>query len=125
MLTEAAPRRLAGTFGLAIVAAILFLLFGFGSTPASGNLVPPPWDKVVHFGVFATLAVGLRALFPRLPWPLLCLLAGGIAVGDELHQFLVPTRHPDWDDGFADMVGVAGGLLAWLWLEKRLPFLRQ
>lgn len=121
MPIEARSRRWLGTFGLVTVGAVLFLLFGFGSTPASGNLVPSPWDKLIHCGVFATLAVGLRALLPTLPWPVIFLLAGGVAVADELHQFLVPNRRPGWDDGLADLVGIAGGLLAWPWLEKRLP----
>ena len=59
MPTDAAGRRpLLTAVGTAVVVGIFFLLFGFGSTPASGNLVPAPWDKGVHLAVFATL-VGL------------------------------------------------------------------
>jgi VanZ family protein len=105
--------------GLYIVGGILFLLFGFGSTPASANLVAEPWDKLVHFGVFACLTVGLRLLLPRVPLTLIIGIALAIAIGDELHQFLVPQRQPGWDDGLADMVGVGGGLLSSTCLRRR------
>lgn len=119
MPTDAAGRRsLLTAVGTAVVVGIFFLLFGFGSTPASGNLVPAPWDKGVHLAVFATLAIGLRLLMPGLPGWMLFGLAAVVAIADETHQFLVPTRQPAWDDGMADLLGAALGLLVWSSLRQ-------
>lgn len=116
------PPALQRRLGLALVVGIFLLLFGFGSLPASGHLVDPPWDKVVHCGVFAALAVGLRSLWPRLPWLLVIVLVVGVGAADEWHQMFVPTRQPDWDDGLADLCGAVVGLLAWRWSGLRRLF---
>lgn len=121
MPTDAARCDATGRFGLFIVVAIFLLLFGFGSTPASGGLVAAPWDKLVHLGVFASLAIGLRILLPRQSIILITILTLSIGAADELHQIFVPNRQPDLDDWLADLAGTAVGLLCWLWL-KRLPF---
>ncbi len=114
MPTDAVRRRtLLTALGTAVVMGIFFLLFGFGSTPASGNLVPSPWDKGVHLAVFAVLAIGLRMLMPGLPGWILFGLAIVVALADELHQLWVPTRQPDWNDGMADLLGAALGLALW------------
>lgn len=97
--------------GTLIVLSIFSLLFGFGSMPASGHLVPSPWDKVVHMAVFATLALGMRTLMPGLPVWLLFTLGAVIGATDEIHQIWVPTRQPGWDDEMADLVGMGVGLL--------------
>jgi len=99
--------------GLLVILGIFFLLFGFGSTPASGNLVAPPLDKVVHLGIFATLAISLRVTLPTLPLFLIGGLALGIGAVDEFHQYFVPTRQPALDDLLADAFGVFGGLWGW------------
>lgn len=119
MPTDAVRRRtLLTILGTAVVMGIFFLLFGFGSTPASGNLVANPWDKGVHLAVFAILAIGLRMLMPGLPGWLLFGLAIVIALADELHQFWVPSRQPDWNDGIADLLGTVLGLTLWAHLLK-------
>src|SRR5574343_1148187 len=118
MPTEAIGRRKTRMLGTLIVLGILFLLFGFGSMPASGHLVPGPWDKVVHMAVFATLALGMRMLMPGLPVWLLFTLGAVIGVADEIHQTWVPTRQPGWDDGMADLLGIMIGLLAWYPLKR-------
>lgn len=112
-------------FGLVVVFGIFFLLFGFGSTPESGNLVATPWDKAVHIGVFAVLVMGLRASLPNLSTPLIAGMALSIGLADELHQYLVPGRQPGIDDWLADCAGALGGLLVWPWLERRLSFVTQ
>lgn len=121
MPTDSVQRRsLLTLLGTAVVLGIFFLLFGFGSTPASGNLVPSPWDKGVHLGVFATLAVGLRMLMPGLPAGILFGMTAVVALSDEIHQLWVPTRQPDWHDGIADLLGAAIGLAGWRnWLKWR------
>ncbi|WP_434514375.1 VanZ family protein [Dechloromonas sp. ARDL1] len=119
MPTDALRRRtLLTVLGTAVVVGIFFLLFGFGSTPGSGNLLPNPWDKGVHIAVFAILAIGLRMLMPGLPGWVLFGLAIVIALADELHQLWVPTRQPDWNDGIADLLGAALGLTLWANLLK-------
>ena len=105
--------------GLFMVLGIFFLLFGFGSTPASGNLVATPWDKVIHLLVFAALAFGLSAARPKAPISAVAALALGIGLADELHQYLVPTRQPSIDDWLADAAGTFCGLLLWHWLGRR------
>ena len=111
--------------GLYVVIGIFILLFGFGSTAASGGLVPPPWDKVVHFCVFATLAIGLRVTMPKRSILLIALLALSVGLIDELHQYFVPTRQPDLDDWLADFAGTAFGLFAWHWLQRQSFFADQ
>ena len=72
----------------------------------------------MHLAVFATLAIGLRLLMPGLPGWMLFGLAAVVAIADETHQFLVPTRQPAWDDGMADLLGAALGLLVWPRLQQ-------
>ena len=100
--------------GIGIVVGIFLLLFGFGSMPASANLVAHPWDKLVHLGVFAVLTFGLRLSLPKISVSMIIGIALSIALADELHQFFVPERQPSWDDGIADGFGVLLGLcLCW------------
>jgi len=108
-------------WGIATLAGLIALLFGFGSTPASAGLIDAPWDKLLHLALFATLTVALRLALPRLPLAMIATLAIGFALADELHQAWVPGRHPDWEDGLADLAGIAGGLLLWPGLIRRLP----
>ncbi len=105
--------------GLLMVLGIFFLLFGFGSTAASGNLVATPWDKIIHLLVFAALAFGLSAAMPKAALSSVAALALGIGLADELHQYFVPTRQPGLDDWLADAAGTFCGLLFWRWLGRR------
>ena len=102
------PRKV----GLILLSALLFSIFVLGSHPASANLFAPPVDKVVHMGVFALIAASLRAIWPNLYWPFVLLITAGIGLADELHQLLVPGRQAGWDDGVADIIGAAIGLIA-------------
>ena len=108
MPTEAATAaRLAR---LAFV-ALLFGIFVLGSHPAAGHLFLPPWDKLAHVVLFAVIAAAIATAWPRLHWA--GVLAFGVLIGfaDEIHQIFVPGRHPGWDDGLADLAGLALGLL--------------
>ena len=120
MLPQPLLRKRSMQLGGLIVVAVLFLLFGFGSTSASANLVVPPWDKVVHFAVFSVFAIGLRIWLADLRWPWILLLAAGIGVVDELHQLFVPGRYAEIDDALADAFGAAVGLLVWYGSKSRL-----
>ena len=113
MPINSGARRKRWLLGLFVVIAIFFLLFGFGSTPASANLVAPPLDKLVHVGVFATLAIGLRLCMPTLSVALIAGLALSIGLADEVHQYFVPNRQPALDDFLADVLGVFCALSLW------------
>lgn len=101
---------------LALLALVPGLFVG-GAQPAAAGLIPAPWDKVVHCGLFALFAVliGLAVGFQRLPRIGLLFLAfaGAFAIGiaDELHQATLPGRHAGWDDLAADAAGALIG--AW------------
>ncbi len=56
------------------------------------------------------LAKTQRALF----W-LALLLGSAYGASDEIHQFFVPGRSPDWRDWIADSIGVALG--AWIFVK--------
>lgn len=124
MPTDGTRRLPPSCIGIGIVLGVFILLFGFGSTPASANLVTHPWDKLVHLGVFAVLTFGLRLSLPRIPVSMIIGIALSVALADELHQFFVPERQPGWDDGIADGIGVLLGLcFCWqykcIWPKRR------
>ncbi|EKE03998.1 MAG: VanZ like protein [uncultured bacterium] len=50
----------------------------------------------------------------------------GLTMGaiDEIHQYFVPGRSMDVIDLFADMTGIAAGILAWVLLVKILEILK-
>lgn len=91
---------------------------------------PPHWDKVVHFGLYATLAIlTLRALAPRhgpaaTRWAafarcagvLLCVTAFGLL--DEATQPFT-GRDFDWFDWLADGVGALGGMICYEVVRRR------
>lgn len=92
-----------------------------GAQPVAVGLIPPPWDKLAHAGVFALLAMamgyasGLRGL------ALLLLAFGGalgVGVVDEWHQLFLPGRSADMDDLAADAIGAALGAWA-IYLKHR------
>ena len=107
--TSAKPGILPGL----LLGSILFGLFVVGSHPSSGGLLVPPWDKVVHFTVFAILAASMQARWPRLLPLWVIVLSVLIGAADELHQLLVPQRQADWSDGLADLLGSVIGLAIW------------
>ena len=91
--------------------ALLFGIFVLGGHPAAGHLFLPPWDKLAHMTLFAFIAATIATAWPRLHWG--DILAIGLLIGlaDEIHQVSLPERHPGWDDGVADVAGLAFGLL--------------
>ena len=111
---------------LVLLTLLLFGLFAGGAQPAAVGLIPVPWDKVVHAGLFAVFAglIGLSAgLLPLRRGGLLVLaFAGALAIGiaDELHQATLPGRQAGWDDLAADAVGALIGT----WVLARLGWAR-
>ncbi len=98
------------------------LIFGLSSIPGD-RLTLHVFDRqdlVAHALVFGILAYLIcRALTREVPWSPaaragVALLAAGLyGISDELHQALVPFRHPDWRDALADLAGAALGAGAW------------
>ena len=99
-------------FGVVAAVSAYVLLAPDDGTPS----VLPDLDKLVHFLLFAALALtGRRAGLPLLP------LVGGLllyAVGSELLQGteLLGRSRSGWD-ALADAVGIAVGVL----VAERLP----
>ncbi|GAB6064734.1 hypothetical protein JCM30394_34690 [Deferrisoma palaeochoriense] len=52
------------------------------------------------------------------------LAAVGFGATDELHQWLVPRRHPSWLDWAADAAGSAVGVLVWAGVRRFFPLRR-
>ena len=111
MPTEAATAARLARFSRFAFTVLLFGIFVLGSHPAAGHLILAPWDKLAHVMLFAVIAATIATAWPRLHWA--GVLALGLLIGfaDEIHQIFVPERHPAWDDGLADLVGLALGLL--------------
>ena len=97
-------------------------------TVLAGALAPqadPPHlfalaDKVAHTLAFAALAlVGLLA-YPRHTW-IVCILLVALGGLIEIVQGYTSTRSQEWEDFFADILGVGlGALLARLvWPDKQ------
>ncbi len=104
---SAHPR--AAPYWRATLALLLAVITWLALTPK-----PPPeagllWDKLNHFGAFASLAVAGYMGFQRrwVPVALGLLVYGGSI---EVLQALTPTRVGDWVDLLADAIGIALGL---------------
>ena len=117
MLIKEKPLRILAGCGFFIMLALLFI---GGHQPASGHLFTPPWDKVAHFGFFATLTLLGAIAFFRLPLPLLGIMVITLGGADEIHQLFVPGRHAGLDDLAADVTGCVLALLVAFWLRRQL-----
>jgi VanZ family protein len=90
----------------AVVLVSLVVLFSPGSDVPSGL---PVSDKVVHFLLFAALAVTGR--LARFPWPPLVVgLVAYAAISEVLQDVLPINRDGDLRDLLADTLGVLTGV---------------
>ena len=96
------------------------VIFALSSIPSLSTGLGT-WDTVLrksaHIGEYAVLgALIYRALGREEP-----ALAAGIvyAATDELHQHYVSGRVGSVIDVAVDALGVAGGMLVWLWVRER------
>jgi len=85
------------------------------------------FDKIVHAVEFGGLGFLLaRALAKGFKSPrrktflVVFLLGAGLGLLDECHQYFVPGRSADLLDAAMDAVGIAAGMVAFLWIRRRL-----
>jgi VanZ family protein len=102
-------------------AAIVFILYAI---PGRHLQVKSPlffegFDKLVHFGMFAVLAVLAQLSAHKLGWfrILACIAYGALLEGMQSTWF--SERTSDWFDFMANNIGIAFGSLAALWLLAR------
>lgn len=99
----------------------LGLLVG-GAQPVAVGLIPAPWDKLAHTGVFALLAAAIGIASGWRGWPMAMLALGGAAMvglADEWHQMFLPGRSAGWDDFAADCLGALIGTIAvWRFVSR-------
>jgi len=85
-------------------AAMLFVLSSLPQLPPVPK-GPLSWDKLQHFGAYATFGLLLVRAFGGVGWKP---LAVGVLYGgsDEVHQLFVPGRDCNLYDFVADAIGV-------------------
>lgn len=93
------------------------LIFWFSAQPGESVGIPPPWDKLVHAGVYGLLGYLLAQGTgrPFFAWSLSVLYG----LSDEVHQLFVPGRVFDLGDWLADAGGAGVVVLAWGLLSRR------
>jgi VanZ family protein len=120
-------------FILYVLPAILWALAIFiaSSIPSEDfpNLRIFSYDKLLHFGVFLVLAfLTYRALIHQKHFPSLSrspllytvLMVAAYGAFDEIHQTIVPGRHPDLLDFLADATGAClAVLVVYFWVHRR------
>jgi len=105
---------------LAVLAAVCVPvgLFYGGAQPIAVGLIPEPWDKLAHVGVYALLAasVGYASGWRGSPvWWLAFTVALAMGAIDEFHQMTLPGRSAGWDDLAFDALGAVLGATALRW----------
>lgn len=102
------PRRAA----VPLLAAILAAIFIAGAQPFAVNLVPAPWDKFAHAGIFFLICIAIGVASGRSGARMLAVaLTGAVLLGmlDEWHQGFLPGRNAGLDDLAADVLGALVG----------------
>jgi VanZ family protein len=104
------------------IAAAFFMavtLF-FGAETAAKLPLPPLFDKVAHFGFYATMAALLAHGVGR-SWLILPLiLVPVVGAADEWHQSFIIGRDASFWDWMADEAGtVFAVFLYWTWTKSR------
>ena len=102
------------------VAGWAALIFGLSSIPSLSTGLGT-WDTILRKGAHLTEYAILGALLYRALQREAVALATGIAYAatDELHQHFVRARHASPVDVAIDAVGLAIGMLAWLFVRER------
>jgi hypothetical protein len=103
-----------GAFAVAVLVS-LAVLFAPGSDVPTA---PPGTDKLVHFSLFAALALTGRWAGAR-ERVLAAVLVLYAAVSEVLQGVLPIARDAAWGDLVADALGVLAGLLVWRAVASR------
>jgi VanZ family protein len=112
---------------LAII-GLVFMLAGIfigGRQPGAGTLFNAPWDKVVHLGTYAVMAILIGLAFPKMRLPIVLLLTVSIGAFDEIAQLYIPGRSADIGDYAADSLGCLLAILPDYWIKKKLGWIRD
>ena len=120
-------RTLRALAALAAIGLPIGLFYG-GAQPVAVGLIPSPWDKLAHVGVFASLAasVGYASGWRGRPmWWLGFTVALAVGAVDEFHQMHLPGRAAGWDDLAADAFGALLGATALRWRRVVEGWLNQ
>lgn len=107
---------------LSFVLALAWMgtIFLLSSQPGGQiEMGPPGFDKILHMGAYALLAMLILGALPLPPGGyrfgqvlLAAVIAAGYGLTDEWHQFYVPGRSMDGWDLVADAAGALLGALA-------------
>lgn len=92
---------------------IIFGLFVLGTQSFAVKLIPAPWDKLSHCGLFALLTWGIGLASGRREKQRLMIAATTvllIGMLDEYHQVYLPGREAGLDDLAADVAGIIIGI---------------
>lgn len=92
-----------------LLPSLLLVLIGT-LMPGNGQVAGQYLDKIVHFLMFAFLAVNVAQSFKSnlVVWIVACLFLG---LGTEVAQIYIPGRNFEWWDILADSLGVMLGFL--------------
>ena len=118
MISDPQLRRWWLAIGWLLIAAILgaCLMPNPPPVPVVSN------DKLHHLAAFAALTCWWRWLSRRW-WTPVLLLAGLAGLVEVLQDALTTTRHAEWRDWYADLIGIGLGLaLAASPLRRMLPW---
>jgi len=94
-----------------LLAILVVNLLYHGQQPYAVGLVRPPFDKVLHLVLFASvgtllwIAAGARHIL------MVIVLAVMLGLLDEIMQSFNPGRSADWTDLLADTIGAGLGVL--------------
>jgi VanZ family protein len=106
---------------------LMAIIFGFSSIPSQEMPNFYSWDIIIKKGAHM-LGYGLLSMaywygmkLEKHNWWLAFLLAVLYAISDEIHQSMVPGRHPSWVDALIiDGSGAALGLIVATRHRKRI-----
>jgi len=103
--------------------AMVAMLFYASAKPAGQPFIPPPLDKLVHFGYYAVLTILLIVAAGGRGVLIAALVVIGVGAADELFQSTVPQRQADWLDFAADIVGASVAAVVFVWMARRARYL--
>jgi len=126
MLTEA-PVKHRWIQVLAIIGLIMMLvgIFIGGRQPGAGALFNAPWDKAVHLGTYAVMAMLIGLALPKIPLPIVLLMTVSIGACDEIAQLYIPGRSADIVDYAADGLGCLLAILPDYWIKDKLGWIKD